>query len=419
MMKRKGMFMTIGFMLAVLLLLSAPLGIVAAEEKPIKVGAPDSLTGIYASDGTVMFEATQLAVADLNAAGGLLGRKLEVVPFDVEDMLPEKLISAAEVLVVKERCDVAVTACNAMGPDVQAFGKYDVPFIHNDASTVATGMVQDNPDQYWNCFQAGDNPPPYGSSTLRYYMSFGYELPNRKIAVFFSEYDWDKEVAAALKEGAAEHDLEVVVYDQVPADTVAWGPLLSKIRAQKPAMVCMSVYAPEGIAAFADQFLQNPTNSLVDLGYAVSIPSFMEVASKYADGFTGYASLQVPPSLTFEGRAIESRYKKMFGKSEMPFSVVPCVYDAVMAWAAAVKRVGKVDDYRAVCKALKEHPYKGMGGTYDFNNPRQLAKAGDHLLPNNLFQGDGGKLALRMAGSYIISDYKLPPWIKEPWKKTQ
>jgi hypothetical protein len=90
-----------------------------------------------------------------------------------------------------------------------------------------------------------------------------------------------------------------------------------------------------------------------------------------------------------------------------------------MTWAAAVKRVGKVEDYRTVAKAIKEHPFKGMGGVYDFNNPQQLARAGDHLLPNNLFQAKSGKLVLRNLGSYTMSEYKLPPWIKQPWVKVE
>ncbi len=414
-MKEKSIFMAIGFIVSMALLFG---GQVMADDV-IKVGAPDPLTGYYASDGNVMLEATQLAVADLNAQGGLLGRKLKVVSFDIEDMLPEKLIAAAEVLVVKEKADLIVTACSAMGPDYQAFGKYDVPYIANNASTVATKMVKDNPDQYWNLFQTGDNEPAYVSKTIETFMGFGYELPNKKMAVVYSEYDWDKKIAGALKEQAKRYGLDLVIYEQTPAATNAWGPILTKIRAHKPALVFLSIYSPESIAAFADQYLQNPTNSLVDLGYALSIPSFMGIASKYAGGFTGYAALAIPPSVTAEGRALEKRYKKMFKRDSMPFSVVPCVYDGVMAWAAAVKRVGKVDDYRAVAKALKKYPFKGIGGTYDFNNPLQVAKAGDHLLPVNLFQAQDGKLTLRNLGSYRMSEFKLPPWIKKPWEKAE
>ena len=385
----------------------------------IKIGAPDPLTGIYAVDGNVMLNVTKLAVADINAAGGLLGRKLEVVPFDIEEMLPEKLIQAAEVLVVKEKCDLISTACNAMGPDVQAFGKYDVPYICNNASTVATTMVKDNPNQYWNCFQAGDNEPKYVAKTIDTFMGFGYKMPNNKIALVYSEYDWDKKIIGALKEQAQNYGMDIVVYEQVPASTNAWGPILSKIRAYNPALIFLSIYAPESIAAFADQFTQNPTNSLVDLGYAVSIPSFMGIAGAYANGITGYGALGVPPKVTAEGRMVEKRYMKMFKAKNMPFCIAPCVYDGVMAWAAAVKRVGRVDDHQAVAKAMKTNPYKGIGGTYDFNNPYQAARQGDCLLPVNLFQAENGELVLRNLGSYTMSQYKLPPWIKKPWPKEQ
>jgi branched-chain amino acid transport system substrate-binding protein len=401
------------------LVVSILFGVQAMAAEPIKVGAPNPLTGYYASDGTVMLKAAEMAVADINTRGGLLGRKLEVVAFDVEDMLPEKLISAAEVLVVKEKVDFVITACNAMGPDVQAFGKYDVPYINNNASTVATNMVKDDPGQYWNVFQAGDNEPAYVSKTIETFMGFGYKLPNKKMAVIYSEYDWDKKIAAALKEQAKQYGLDLVIYEQTPASTNAWGPILAKIRAHNPALIFLSIYAPESIAAFADQYLQNPTNSLVDLGYAVSIPSFMEVASKYADGFTGYAALAIPPEVTPEGRALEARYKQMFKTDNMPFSIVPCVYDGVMAWAAAVEKAGTVKDYKAVATALKTNRYKGIGGVYDFNNPRQAARAGDDLLPVNLFQAQSGKLVLRNLGSKKMSPYQLPPWIKEPWKKVE
>jgi hypothetical protein len=110
---------------------------------------------------------------------------------------------------------------------------------------------------------------------------------------------------------------------------------------------------------------------------------------------------------------------KMFKTKDMPFCIGPCVYDGVMAWAAAVKRAGKVDDYRAVSAALKQHPYKGIGGTYDFNNPLQAARQGDNLLPVNFFQAKGGDLVLRNLGSYTMSEYELPPWIKTPWPKAQ
>jgi hypothetical protein len=68
---------------------------------------------------------------------------------------------------------------------------------------------------------------------------------------------------------------------------------------------------------------------------------------------------------------------------------------------------------------MKENLYKGIGGVYDFNNPHQAARAGDDLLPVNLFQSQNGKLVLRNLGSYRMSQYQLPPWIKKPWGKVE
>ena len=62
-----------------------------------------------------------------------------------------------------------------------------------------------------------------------------------------------------------------------------------------------------------------------------------------------------------------------------------------MAWAAAAKQAGSVTDYKAVAKVLRNTPYKGIGGTYDFDNSYQAASQGDHLLPVNLFQAKGGE----------------------------
>ena len=87
-MKVKHLFIITGLVVSILF------GVQAMAADNIKVGAPDPLTGYYASDGNVMLNATEMALADINAQGGLLGRKLKVVSFDVEDMLPEKLISA-------------------------------------------------------------------------------------------------------------------------------------------------------------------------------------------------------------------------------------------------------------------------------------------------------------------------------------
>ena len=51
--------------------------------EPIKVGTPLCLTGPYAADGVGYYRGVEMAVNDINAAGGLLGKPLEIVKFDI------------------------------------------------------------------------------------------------------------------------------------------------------------------------------------------------------------------------------------------------------------------------------------------------------------------------------------------------
>src|SRR5207247_3183806 len=55
---------------------------------PIRIGASLSLTGTYAKLGKNQHEGYQLCLKDLNAKGGLLGRKLELVAYDDQSMPP-------------------------------------------------------------------------------------------------------------------------------------------------------------------------------------------------------------------------------------------------------------------------------------------------------------------------------------------
>jgi branched-chain amino acid transport system substrate-binding protein len=62
----------------------------------IKLGSASPTTGAYSGDGQEMTRGQELAIAEINAGGGVLGRQLELVVFDVEDpFAPEKMVNAA------------------------------------------------------------------------------------------------------------------------------------------------------------------------------------------------------------------------------------------------------------------------------------------------------------------------------------
>ena len=64
-------------------------------EASIKIGSASPTSGPYSGDGQEMTRGQELAIEDINAKGGVLGRQLELVVADTEDLAPEKMVNAA------------------------------------------------------------------------------------------------------------------------------------------------------------------------------------------------------------------------------------------------------------------------------------------------------------------------------------
>ena len=75
------------FTISALLLFSGVFVSPSLSAEPIKIGAPLPLTGDYAADGEHMLMGFEMAVDDLNASGGLLGQKVELVTFDTKNKI--------------------------------------------------------------------------------------------------------------------------------------------------------------------------------------------------------------------------------------------------------------------------------------------------------------------------------------------
>src|SRR5689334_18761091 len=75
-----------------------------AAQGPIRIGASLSLTGTYAQPGRYQHEGYQLCEKDLNAKGGLLGRKVQFVLYDDQSM-PATAVRLYEKLITEDKVD--------------------------------------------------------------------------------------------------------------------------------------------------------------------------------------------------------------------------------------------------------------------------------------------------------------------------
>jgi branched-chain amino acid transport system substrate-binding protein len=354
-----------------------------------------------------MKEGLEMAVEDINAAGGLVGRSVELVTYDLEDEAAEKVNAAADKLVMSDRVSVNITGYGGMGPDIPAFGKYPQPYLHFDGSALTVDMVLEN--KFQNIFMLGDVEAPYGAQTFDILTSLPYEMPNNKIVILAGDFEWDKKVTEGEKARAEEMGWDVAMYEVFPYGTREWGPVLTKIRAINPAIISISDLDPADIKTFLDQFIQEPANSLVEVGYAVSIPEFANIVGLAGNGVMGIATNSILPNA--ENDAWKQRFEQKFGHPP-GLSILGTVYDGAMMWAEAVKKVGNPDDYKAVSDAIRTMNYVGLNGTYKFVEGGKVP-ASDETLPMHFFQVQNGKLVRLFVGTKKTADFVAPPWIKK------
>lgn len=388
----------------------------ALAEKPILIGTPLPLTGPYASDGEQMKMALELAVAEKNAAGGLLGRKLELKFGDIGGLEAEKIKAVGERL-IGAGANVIITGYDDGGVDTKVFGQYDVPYLHGNAMTLCTAPVAKNPEKYWNCFQYTFNDTDYGVDAAANLFSIpkemGWTPPNKKIAIIKVDYAYNVMPADEFAKRVEKMGYKVVINEITQFGVAQWGPILSRIESAQPAYVTFWNLDPTDAARFIKQFSEKFNDEGIDamvyMQYTPSIPEFIELAGKAADGLIWVAGAdQFGPK--FEG--YRKRWVAKFKKEPAGFYPV-ATRDAFDIWVQAVERAGCVDCYRKVARLIRESAYEGMAGLFVFNPKDQSAIPGEYLMPVIWHQIWNGKSIQTGPNRFKNGKYRKPPWIKK------
>jgi branched-chain amino acid transport system substrate-binding protein len=388
----------------------------AMAENPILIGSPLPLTGPYASDGEQMKMALEMAVAETNAAGGLLGRKLELLFGDVGGLEAEKIKAVGERL-IGAGVNVVITGYDDGGVDTKVFGQYDVPYLQGNAMTLCTAPVAKNPEKYWNCFQYTFNDTDYGKDAAANLFGIpkqmGWTPPNKKIAIIKVDYAYNVMPADEFAKRAEQEGYEIVINETTQFGVAEWGPILSRIESAQPAYVTFWNLDPTDAARFmkqfSDRFGEEGIDALVYMQYTPSIPEFLQLAGKSADGLIWVAGAdEFGPK--FED--YKKRWVARFKKEPAGFYPV-ATRDAFDIWVQAVKRAGCVDCYRDIAKLIRESAYEGMAGLFVFNPIDQSAIPGEYLMPLIWHQIWDGKNLQTAPARFKRADYRKPPWMKK------
>lgn len=389
-----------------------------SADKVAKIGVLAALTGGSAADAGEMVNGAKLAVDEINAGGGVAGYKLQVVVGDTQNQSADAVTSAIERLVGDSDLNAIVTGyASGSNFEIETMAEQDMPYLLSGSSAQTRDIVAKDPEKYPTIWSFNPSYDAYNTAMVPVLdglqASGKLKLPNRKVALISSDNPYSKGIMDGLKKSFEEAGWTVTSADLLPFGEINdWRTFLAKVRQDNPAVIINTDYAPGNAAKFLTQFLEQPTDSLVFIQYAPSVPEFLKLAGKQTTGIV-YNLLGGILNTPSNPRAAEvvKKYADKFGVE--PGSYGPLVYEEVMAYADALKKVGDPTKRLEIGKAIGETKKQITSGMLSFDPKTHLAVQGDDALPIQFFQLWDGKRVLFYPSKYADGEFRTPPWMKQ------
>ena len=335
--------------------------ITAAE--PIRIGFFMSMSGRDASFGETSVRGARLAISDINAAGGVLGRPVELVVEDNRSLSGEsvtavkKLISRDKVVALVGECTSARTLEAA--PIAQTAG---IPLVTPGATNPRVTQIGNQ--IFRVCFA-----DPFQGEVLA---SFAFQrLGLRKAALLIDPgAPYSVGLGETFAKKFAEQGGEVVVRQQYSSGDRDFRAQLTAIRTARPDFIFLPGYYVEaGLAAKQARALG--LNLPLLGGDAYEAPQFLDIGRSALEG-TYYSTHFSAESSDPTVQAFVGRFRDRF--EILPNGLAALTYDAVRLIADAITRAGTTDSakLRDALAATKDFP--GITGRTSLDANRDAAK---------------------------------------------
>lgn len=392
----------------------------AGEGDPIRIGLALPLTDFLAADGEEAERSMLLAIEEINDAGGIYGRTLEPRTVDIGDTAPDKVRAGYTRLIEQEDVEVIMTNyLFAPGPDMDVVSGAEMLYFHHSALSEYSKMVNDDPDRFWMVWHNVPWETPHGRGMIPVLQeleaSGRWEPRNRRIVIITADNSYSTNIATTMRDAISEEGWEVEAFEQIVAPFTEWGPILERIRRIDPDLVFNTDYVVGDIAAFQNQFFDNPTQALMYQQFAPSLPEYRELTGDRSNGVM-YATLKgvLPDDFADAFRQ----------RSEERWDVAPgagtagIVYDTVYVYADAVRRANGSTDAREVSEKLKETRYRGVCGAHAFrpgyqDTPSYPTEEPDLSLglPHLYIQiREGNEHEILSPSTYATTEFEPPSW---------
>ena len=303
-----------------------------AQAADVVVGASVALTGKYARTGQEQLQGFQMWVEEVNARGGLLGRKVTLKYYDDESK-PETGAKLYEKLITDDKVDLLIGPYSS---DVTLAAstvaeRHGMPMVSSGASS---NEIWER--GYKNTFGLYTLADIYMDKIIEYGKAKGL----KKIALVYENTSFPRDVAKGVRNKAKALGMQIVFDEEYGKASTDFTSMIVKIKAKKPDMIIGGSYLPDS-TGFVRQAKENRLYAKI-FAFAVGpgLPDFGKNLGLDAEGVMG--NTQWEPTLVILGvKEFAAKYKARHGHE--PGYHAGGGYGAGQVLEAAVKKAGSFD----------------------------------------------------------------------------
>lgn len=335
---------------------------------PIKIGMIVPTSGSSAPTGASMSNGAQMAVDEINAAGGILdGRMLELEiadgACDAQQAVASanKLVSSGVVISVGGYCSGATL------PTLPIFDKAGIPMIipaANSQDLVNEGLK--------SVFMINGTGLQQSTAALDFIKKQGYA----KVALVDDNTSYSVDITTETeKQIKADGSTEVVLNTSVNPGESDYSSVVRDINGSGADIIYWTGYYQEG-GLIIDQLRKAGYTGDIMVADGSADPTLAEIAGDAAEGV--YATMTPTPNTIAGAESWIADYKAAFGDDPKPYSTQS--YDAVRLAAAAFEAAGNTntDDVIAALEGIKD--FDAFSGPLSFTKEHTLASGGFVIL---------------------------------------
>jgi branched-chain amino acid transport system substrate-binding protein len=349
-----------------LAVVGAAMGMSAHAADPIVIGFSAPLTGDYAEYGNNFKRAIELHVEEINQAGGVAGRPLEIVESDDRSdsaqttAIAQRYVNNDEIMAVI--ASFASTPSMAAAPIYQRGGLVQLcpSCSHPDYTTIGDFMFRNTTTQAIEAPAVAD-----------------YVVENlgaARIMVVYRQDDWGLSASSNFIARAEELGAEIVANEAFLETERDFRPVITQLRSLNPDVLHVAMFFTEA-SILAQQLAAANIDIPVVTTTSMFNPQYIVLGGEAVEG-------HIVPATFFPGnpdpkvQAFVTEYESRYGVPADSFAAI--AYDSIGILASAMQHIvdnGGEIDRSAIKEAMfAMEPYEGVSGVAAFNEVGDVVK---------------------------------------------